>query len=64
MCLSRVSVPEKSAYQEYERVNDHKCNPHAVKVVIEPFIQMSQSLKIPLHATPVPGTGYHRKQGK
>ena len=52
------------SYQEYEGVYDHECDPEAVEVVVEALVQMSQSLKICLHATPVSGTGYDRQEGE
>lgn len=55
---------KRNSYQEYERVYNHQCNPKAVKVIVEPLIQMSQSLKISFHTTSVTGTGYYRQDGK
>lgn len=51
------------AHQEDERVDDHQCNPEAVEVIVEPLVQVGQSLQVALHASPVAGAGRHRQGG-
>lgn len=56
-CAGRVT------HQEYQRVNDHQSNPEGVEVIVEPLVQVGQSLQVALHAAPVARAGRHRLDG-